>query len=319
MGKTARRHHYISEFYLNGFTYRDGKAKKLVALNRQENNYFTPTAKSLANVRDFNSINIPRMKTDAVETILSDFETKAAVAIQEVHATRKFEGESRLTILELMAMFTSRNPSRRENTKGLMSEVFKKSATILLNHDSELRKLSEDLATKLGAKDSSKMSPHELNTFIHDKTKLELSTEYYLHTESIFIQSIFNALAHRKWTLVQSSEQTGPIITSDNPLIVCWKDPESVPLFYRESPGHGMKNTTVYFSLSQHLSLVGTFDGEEIIAPPNETLVAVNNTVHLMHAYNQIYLPSFDFRLLTRDHTIQDGHWLKKEYKIIKK
>jgi hypothetical protein len=319
MPKEARRHHYISEFYLNGFTYRDGKAKKLIALNRQENNYFTPTAKNLANVRDFNSINIPGMKADAVETILSDFETKAAVAIQEVHTARKFEGENRLLILELMAMFTSRNPNRRENTNGFMSEVFKKSTTILLNHDSELRRLSEDLATKLGAKESSKMSAQELNNFIHDKTKLELSKEYYLHTESIFIQSIFNALAHRKWVLVQASEQTGPIITSDNPLILCWNDPESVPAFHRESPGHAMQNTTVYFSLSQHLSLVGTFDGEEIIAPPNEALVAINNTMHIIHAYNQVYLPTFDFRLLTKDHGIQDGHWLKTEYKITKK
>jgi hypothetical protein len=133
------------------------------------------------------------------------------------------------------------------------------------------------LASKLVSYTST-ITTDELNQFIFEKTKLELSTEYHLHTESIFIESIFNALSHRKWTLVQSSEQTGPIITSDNPVILTWNNPDSVPAFYRHSPGHAMPNTTVYFSLSQHLALIGTFDNNDTVLPPNEKLIAASNT-----------------------------------------
>jgi hypothetical protein len=318
MKNVARKHHFISQFYLKGFAEKDGsKNPRMSVLNLKNKKTFKATAKDIAYVKDFNLINIPGVKADVVESMLSNFESKAAKAIREVHKTNKFEGENRLLILELMAMFTSRNPGRRENTTDFMSKVFEKSSAILLRHDDEFRKITEDFATKLGA-DVSKMSVNELNHFLFEKTKLKLSNEYHLHTESKFIETIFSALNHRKWTLVQSSEQTGPIITSDNPVILTWNNPESVPAFYRHSPGHAMQNTTVYFSLSQHLALIGTFDNNDTTLQPNERLIAASNTMNIIYAHNQIYSPNFHFRLLDIYENIQDGNWLKDEFKLAK-
>jgi hypothetical protein len=318
MGNEARRHHYISQFYLKGFGKSGLKNPPITVINLHDKKYFTTTSNNLASIRDFNRINVPDLKADAIESALSDFEYKAAGAIREIHKTKKFEGESRALVLQLIAMFHSRNPAQRENTRDFMSRIFQTSSNILQRHDAEFKNKTEELASTLGA-DTSKMTTAELNQFIFEKTKLELSNEYHLHTEFIFIESIFNALNHRRWTLVQSSEQTGPIITSDNPVILTWNNPESVPALYRHSPGHAMPNTTVYFSLSQHLALIGTFDNNDATMPPNERLIAASNTMNIIYAHNQIYSPNFHFRLLNKNETIQDGDWFKGEFNLTKK
>lgn len=318
MKNEARKHHYISQFYLKGFGKSGSKNPQITTINLRDKKYFTTTSNNLASIRDFNRINVPDLKADSVETALSEFEYKAADAIREIHKTKTFEGENRALVLQLIAMFHSRNPAQRENTRDFMGRVFKTSSSILQRHDAEFRNKTEELASILGA-DTGKMTTEELNQFIFEKTKLELSNEYHLHTESIFIESIFNALNHRKWTLVQSSEQTGPIITSDNPVILTWNNPDSVPAFYRHSPGHAMPNTTVYFSLSQHLALIGTFDNNDAIMPPSEKLIAASNTMNIIYAHNQIYSPNFHFRLLDTNENIQDGDWLKKNFGITKK
>jgi len=319
MKNEARRHHYISQFYLKGFGKIPAKNPQITVINLDKKNYFVTTANNLANIRDFNRINVPNMRADAIEKILSDFETKAADAIREVQKTKLFEGDNSLLILELMAVFTSRNPGRRENTTDFMSRIFETTSATILRYDAEFKRTTEDLAAKLGA-DVDKMSTHELNHFLFEKTQLKLSNEYHLQTESKYIETIFITLTQRKWVLVQASEQTGPIIASDNPVILCWNNSDKVPAFVRNSPGHAMQNTAVFFALSQHLLLIGVYDdSDNVVLPPNESLVAHYNTISINSSNKQIYVPNFDFRIVTTNEGIQDGHWLKGKVNLTKK
>jgi hypothetical protein len=143
MKNEARKHHYISQFYLKGFGKSGSKKPPITVTTLHDKKYFTTTSNNLASVRDFNRINVPDLRADYVETALSEFEYKAANAIREIHTTKKFEGENRTLVLQLIAMFHSRNPTQRENIKDFMGRVFKTSSSILQRHDAEFRNTTE--------------------------------------------------------------------------------------------------------------------------------------------------------------------------------
>lgn len=68
MKNEARRHHYISQFYLRGFGKSGPKNPPITVINLRDKKYFITTSNNLASIRDFNRINVPNLKADTVET-----------------------------------------------------------------------------------------------------------------------------------------------------------------------------------------------------------------------------------------------------------
>jgi hypothetical protein len=307
MKNESRRHHYISQFYLKGFAKHGSKNPQITVINKHEKRHFKTTSKNLASIYDFNRIEIEGVQPDAFENELAKFESKAAHAMRSLHKNKKFEGENRVLILELIAMFAIRNPSIRNNIAGFLTNVKKTSLLTLLRSKPELKEGLILLIQKVKPEKRDNISDDDIKKFVDEDIIININTAYHLHTESVMIETILNLLNKRKWTLLQSPGNPHPFITSDMPVVLCWENPEEVPAMYRFHPGFGLPNTVVYFPLSQNLALIGKFDGEDVIAPPNETLVAASNTMQIMHAKNQLYMPHTDFDFLTTNEGIQKG------------
>lgn len=306
MKNESRRHHYISQFYLKGFAKQGSKNPLITVINKHEKRLFKTTSKNLASIYDFNRIEIDGVKPDAFENELSKFESKAASAMHSLHESKSFEGVNRALILELIAMFATRNPSIRSNIAGILTDVNKSSLLMLLEQKNDLRKGVISLIKKVNPEKGDNISNEDITKFVKEDIQVDIDIAYHLHTESVMIEPILNTLAKRKWTLLQSSLETGPFITSDNPVVLCWEDPTEIPAMYKHSPGFGLPRTIVYFPLSQYLALMGKFEGEDVIAPPNETLVAALNTTQIIYSKNQLYMPHNDFNFLTTE-GIQKG------------
>lgn len=107
--------HFLSQCYLKGFTPLGTKTSRLVALNLIERKSLRPTIpKNFAKERYFNRIEIVGMSPDYLEEQLALFEDTADKSIRNVEKTGKFEGEDRIIILNLVALFAVRNPYRRD-------------------------------------------------------------------------------------------------------------------------------------------------------------------------------------------------------------
>jgi len=80
----ARKHHYISAFYLRGFSVGKGKHRKIQVARLPENRFSDENPKKVAVVPDFMRVEIEGMQPDGLENALSKFETAAAEAIVRV-------------------------------------------------------------------------------------------------------------------------------------------------------------------------------------------------------------------------------------------
>ncbi len=131
--------------------------------------------------------------------------------------------------------------------------------------------------------------------------------------EMVQIDAILPCLFGRNWALVKSTNESGPAITSDNPVILTWNEPEKIPSFYRESPGFGMKSTQVYFPVSQNLALIGEFDSEDNTIDGNLQLISILNSKVLHNAYRQIFSPRIEFYFYGKNDEILDGNKILRE------
>lgn len=305
MKNVSRKHHYLSEFYLNGFAENTKNSLKITVINIKEKRKFKTIAKGLANIRDFNRVNIEGEAPDFVEMELSRLETRIANAIRSVHEDNKFESENRALILELIAMFAARNPSMRSKVASLLDQVNKNMLLKLLENDISMKeKLSSMLMELHPGKD---ITNEDMKKYVIEELTVEIATEYHIFTECQMIVSMVECLNKRKWTLLQSSPETGFFITSDSPVVLCWENPDEVSAVYRNSPGFAMPNTVIYFPLSKKLALIGTFEGENKIATPNKIQVATANTMQIIFAKKQLYMPNTEFYFIDKDKRLQKG------------
>lgn len=307
---TARHHHYLSQCYLKGFTNGGSKKSKLVVIDPLQRKHFETIPRNVGGLRDFNRIDIPGIDQNALEHSLAEFEGSAVTALRKIEEGARLEGEVRNLILNLMALLATRSPERRERWRQFQAQVAERIMDLALaskeRWESQMRQMKE-----AGKERNENVSYEDVKRFHESKAyTIQVAREHHIRMEFVGIEAILPFLEGRNWLVVRSSEATGPLITSDHPVNLAWKEPEKIPPFYRNSPGFGLKSTQVYFPISRHTALIGEFDGPEGEIIGTKELIAALNSKILSHTYKQLYAPNLSFRFIGKAGQLLDGRHL---------
>lgn len=304
MNKLSRHHHYISQCYLRGFTKSGSKKSKLTVTDLKQRKHFETIPRNVAGIRDFNRVDIEGVEPDAVERSLSSFEGDVASALKSMEREKTFTGDGKTTLLNFIALLSIRSPEMRENWR----KSFAQMTEIMMEQTLATKERWEFQRKKLkdaGKEVNENVTYEDAKKFFDSKAyKIQVATERHLHLEFLGVEKILPYLFQRKWLLLITNNETGPFITTDNPVNLTWNKPDEIPLMYRNSPGHGLKGTQIYFPISKYLALIGEFDGREGVINANKELVATLNSKMLIFVYKQIYSPSFRFYFMGKDKVI---------------
>ena len=309
---TARHHHYLSQCYLKGFTKGGAKKSKLTVIDSKEKRRFETIPRNVGGSRDFNRIDVEGVDQNALEHSLSQFEGEAATALRHLEKTLQFEGETKVSILNLIALLAVRSPEMREHWRKLQAEIAERILDLSLatteHWESQMRQMKES-----GKEINEDITYEEIKLFHESKEyDITVAREHHIHMEFVGIDAILPYLNGRNWLLVKATEESGPFITTDNPVNLTWKEPDKIPPFYRNSPGYGMKSTQVYFPVSRNLGLIGEFDGPEGTIEGNKELVSALNSKMLMFTYKQAYCAKIGFYFRGADGETLEGTQLLK-------
>lgn len=299
----ARNHHFVPQGYLKGFTNNGSKNSKLVVFDLTTRSSFETIPRNVGAKRDFNRINIPDVDPNLVESGMSDFEGKAARALQRVSETRKFTGEDRDYILNLIALLSLRHPSKRENWRGFQSRIIEMFMDITLSS-----KERWEASMKQSGIHTEITYEQALDFHRHKRYTIEVPTDKHIELEEHGIDTILPLLHQRRWMLFHVGEPNASFITTDHPVILSFMQPETKPERIRYSPGFGLKGTTVQFPISKTSILLGEFEGTEGVAPINRRATAILNSKAAYYAYRQIYAPSREFELIGSEGNLIRGH-----------
>lgn len=278
---SAQGQHFLSQCYLKGFTPLGTKESRLVTLNLREQKILPPTIpKNFGKQRYFNRIEIDGLSPDYLEDQLALFEDIADKALRNIERTGRFEGEDRVIILNLIALFVVRNPYRREYWNDMQNYI----AKIVL-----------DAATSNvgGTTNGISLTPEFKKLVDEQEFNVDLHQNEHIKLELSSLDTVIRLLAQRKWTLVHAREDL-TFITCDRPITLLWKDNKE----YVASPGFGSRASQVCFPLTKKLMVVGDFEGGDNIIIASERLMASINSSTISNAALWVYTETGDFVFL---------------------
>ena len=308
MASESRHHHYIPQCYLRGFGIGSGKHCKLTVGVLDSYRWFSTNPRNVAGVRDFNKVSLDGVDADALEKQLALFESEVATALREVSKSHAFDGESKIVLLNFIALLSLRSPQQRECWSEFENRVLKKVMTLALaskeRWESQLR--------QAGITTDSGPTYEEIKKFHQDdEYTFKIQTDHHIGLELGAVDTVLETLIGRKWRLILTDDSIGCFITSDQPVTLDWLDPTNLPPLIRRSPGHGLLNTVVGFPLSRHLFLFGVYEGVDETIVADASMVALLNTSQTAKAFQQIYAPKKTFPYLAPDKTFRhDNHLL---------
>lgn len=287
MATEARIHHYIPQAYLRGFGWKRGKNWYVHAANLKACKHIQPNTKNICAERDFLRVDIDGQPPDLLESEMGRFEGRAREAILRIAAQRKFEGQDRIVVLNLMALLAVRSPQMRENIRDFQERVLKMMmGTVLAKKErweTQIQQMKAD-----GKAPDLELTYEQMKEFHdQDQYKIEVAREFHIGTELKVFEPVLRTLVARKWKLYYAGRDEGHFVTTDRPVVLTWNRPEDVPPMFRHSPGFGMLDTEVVFPLTSECFLLGRFEGmddgvEEAYAP----FIAYCNTRMISHAFD---------------------------------
>lgn len=286
----ARLHHHIPQGYLRGFGWKGKKFwyTNVAALRAQ--NWFQPNVKNIGAEKDFLRIDVEGHAPDALEKAMAGFDDQGATAIRNINVSKKFEGDDKIMVLNLIALLAVRSPQMRENLRQSQESILKMSMDLTLSTkkrwEGQIKRMKE-----AGVKDTEEVTYEQLKEF-HDRGEydINMNREWFIGLEVQSFDVVLHTLVDRKWRLYVADETSGPFVTSDRPVVPTWNHPEKMPAMMRHSLGYAMTDTEVYFPINHHMALVGSFEDEEDgTHKASAQMVAIANTRIIEHAFEQVY------------------------------
>src|ERR1700683_4975012 len=123
MGKPARRHHYISEFYLRQFAGDPGKPQLFVVDLLERKSYVSNT-QDIGIEGDFHTVEVEGQPPDVIEKELSKFESEVAPALARTLANSPFSNDNdRALVLTFAILLLIKNPMMRETINAFVNQV----------------------------------------------------------------------------------------------------------------------------------------------------------------------------------------------------
>jgi hypothetical protein len=302
MAGQPRKHHYIPQFYLAGFTKSDSKDGKLYVLDKEKRKTWTSTPKGTAHKRDFHSIEpAPGIDPMAVEKGLSQLEGQWSAALATVIDKKILpEDESFGDLMMFVAFMAVRVVRIRDILSDFIDRVSKAEIQLMLATKDGQEHFRQTLA-ELGHE----MSDDEFERLVSfgKSDDYDVNFEKTWHVQEMVRMAVTLAplLSLRKWCLWIANETAPDLICSDSPVAPTWAVPMPGPM----SPAFGTPNTIVSVPLNRRIALVSMIEEELPATSLDRNGVAAVNSMTAMYA-NQLYSSEPDFVWTMADYRVGD-------------
>lgn len=302
MRKPARKHHYIPQGYLAGFTDTGTKKGKLYVLDTKTGNGFKSALENVAAERDFNRVDLEGEDLDKLEQAMSAFEDDAIVALRRTARTNAFPTDNDFNyLINLLGLFAIRNPQLRESMNRSREQVVHLIGNLLVS-DEKIWEHHIKKARQAGEQIPEGVSFQEVKRFIENEDyTVEFGTEMNIKAEFQTFDKLLPFLARRLWSLIIVDDGAPDFVCADHPVSIVWKDRTL------EGPiGFGLRQTEVFFPLNRRQALFGVFeDPQPVVQRVDIHKVGELNARTVENARRQVYYATESFVMLYQGQLVE--------------
>lgn len=290
---TPRKHHFVPQFYLGGFTPSGSKDDKLFVFDKQTGKQWSSSPGDVGCQRDFNVIEIDDGgDPNRLEKFFSLIETDGAEAIRLLVEKRQIpDGELYAKLISFMGLMTVRVPGSIEAVTKPFEGVYKSLLIQATASKERWEAIVADLKTK--GQDVSDVPWEEMRDWARgDDYDIVMPQNFRMSSVLDMLKIIRPLLAARKWTLVSVPKDGPCFICSDRPLTLNWIGDRGQGFF---GPGFGLAGTMATFPVSKAQALVGVFEAQTDPQELSIADVATANSTTAVHASRFVYSTREDF------------------------
>lgn len=294
--RVARRHHYVPQFYLKGFTAERRKKRQLVVFDGKDRKSYTTAIDNVGLERDFNRVEIEGLEADAFEKVMASFEGQVAPALDRIIAAGAIQSdEDRFALVNLICALSLRNPRLRETIRDFHERVAKQMLGLMLQTPERWAAQLEKIRQNGSVKDPASVSHEDMKKFARgDKWKVTVPTGRHIQLELQTFEKLLPFFLKRNWLVVRAPKNSGGFVTSDHPVVLTWSDPEMRRGFY--PPGFGLRGTAVLFPVCTRMAVAGAFEDKGIVIDIIEDAVAGFNGAQVAYSERQVYARDYHFK-----------------------
>jgi len=279
MSNQPRKHHFVPQFYLSGFT-DDGTVEgSLSVLDTDRLKVWKGKPKDVAHQRDFHEIDGgPNGDPMIVEKLLGEFEGKWSSVLRDVIERQHVPDDDRFGDLMMFVAFMAvRVPRIRNIITSFLDEVRRK----------------EEFARNWLQQQGQQVEPAPENEAD------EFDQTWHVQQMVQMAVTLAPILSLRTWNLWIVKSGAPDLFCSDSPVALTWATAVTGPY----PPGFGLRNTVVSVPLHKRLAMVGMFDVDVGRRLLEVSEVAQLNSATGMQA-GQIYSPTPDFAWLMKNGSV---------------
>ena len=321
MANEPRRHHYVSQFYLKGFSDSD---ERIHVIDVNDRRHFKTGSSNIAVQTDFNRINIEGYDRNEIERFLSGIEGKTAKVLKDIaHNESLPQNVGDTAILSIfVGILAANNPQVREKLRNIDQDLIsQRMLEMVTNRETYASRLAE-----WGVEDP--IGYEAMKAFVecgNYTISLEESNGYYL---ALVFQAldlvVFPMLDEMRWSLLIAEDNASDFITSDSPVILfrnITQVPDNLPRYIPTQSGLILPTPTpglhvdldLTMSLNPRMAFYATEPNNPLpIERADRNAVALINKRIIDASTKQIYCANLDFEFLDNEQ-IQSGRNLIDE------
>jgi hypothetical protein len=309
MAKQPRKHHYIPQFYLSGFSETGSADGTLYVLDFQLMKQWKSTSRGTAHERDYHVVELGADRDPMfVEKKLGEREGKWATVLRSVLESHDLpKGELFAELLAFIAFLAVRVPPIRNQVTDFIDRASKAQlrATFATPEGRDrLRSIIAEHCRTLPLSDQEKIKQllqadpdlEEMAEYVNsDRYEVGYEQTWNVQTMVQMAITLLPVLGRRKWSLWSVATDAPDLICSDCPVCLTWAKDVHGPY----SPGFGLSNTLVTVPLGNRLLLSSTFEGLEAVTLDCKGVAAMNARASMFA--NKLYTSKTEFVWLTKE------------------
>lgn len=293
--KKSVRHHFIPQFYLQGFV--DPKNSPYVWVYRKDDGAIIKSSvKDTAVHRHYYSFTTKTGIRDSqtLEKWFSEIEASVAKIYRKILRKKPLNNEERSRFATFLALTLTRVPNYRENMIDKpTAQLMKRMQIIMASHkqhfETHIKKFEKDTGEKIS------VPIEQLREYIlkGDYDVKVGNPDYSLSFMFSSAKEVAPIFHRMRWAFLETTDDEY-FLTSDNPLY--YLDPSYKPgSFY----GVGLmnKNLEVTFPLSRNLALLATWEGLTGYHQANSSIRKTLNSRTIISAQNFVFAPDKSSKL----------------------
>jgi hypothetical protein len=304
MANQPRKHHFIPQFYLAGFTASDRKDGVLYVLDKEQHIRWKSTPKGSAHKRDFHAVDLGQDE-DAmvVEKGLAEMEGRWSEMLRSVIATATVpQDEAFKDLMLFIAFMFARVPQIRKTLSAFTAGLLGDLNALMLSSPQGLARFRRQIEDNKNRALSDGEFDKIVAAGLEGHFEFDFEQTWYVEQMLWMSEKLAPILAKRKWQIWKVASDAPDLICSDRPVAPTWLQEQSVPL----SPSFGTPNTIVSIPMNRRLVIVSLLEEEIGPITLDRNGVAAVNSMTALYA-NQLYSSGENFVWLTNDGHVKEA------------